>query len=181
MWNAISPGFELVSPCPIPATITITPRAPLQLIDPHSYGHNSLSFPFSWAAQPWSPASLGHVPHLSIFSPTDLISNWLNFLSPGLYNNLTTTLLPGSVTISHSIQPVHGQGYILIFLDWMHLLFTQVHFLFWQLGRVGGQYATIQMISNFNNTSRINLEFVWNKPPQALGSMSMHTIWKYVL
>ena len=25
MWNAISPGFELVSPCPIPATITITP------------------------------------------------------------------------------------------------------------------------------------------------------------
>ena len=28
MWNAFSPGFELVSPCPIPATITITPRAP---------------------------------------------------------------------------------------------------------------------------------------------------------
>ena len=27
MWNAISPGFELVSPCPIPTTITITPRA----------------------------------------------------------------------------------------------------------------------------------------------------------
>ena len=28
MWNAISPGFELVSLCPIPTTITITPRAP---------------------------------------------------------------------------------------------------------------------------------------------------------
>ena len=28
MWNAISPGFELVSPCPILATITITPLAP---------------------------------------------------------------------------------------------------------------------------------------------------------
>ena len=28
MGNAISPGFELVSPCPTPATITITPRAP---------------------------------------------------------------------------------------------------------------------------------------------------------
>ena len=28
MWNAFSPGFELVSPCPIPATITITPRHP---------------------------------------------------------------------------------------------------------------------------------------------------------
>ena len=25
--NAISPGFELMSPCPIPATITLTPRA----------------------------------------------------------------------------------------------------------------------------------------------------------
>ena len=28
MWNAISPRFELVSPCPIPTTITITPRSP---------------------------------------------------------------------------------------------------------------------------------------------------------
>ena len=26
--NQFRPGFELVSPCPIPATITITPRAP---------------------------------------------------------------------------------------------------------------------------------------------------------
>ena len=102
----------------------------LQHIDPHSYGHISVSFPvLNWG--PGGPASLGHVPHSSIFSPTDLNSNWLNFLSPGLYNNLTPTLLPVSVTISHSIQPVHSQGYILIFLDWMHLLFTQVHFLFW--------------------------------------------------
>ena len=35
-----------------------------------------------------------------IWTPTNL-----NFLSPGLYNNLTSTLLPASVTISHSIQP----------------------------------------------------------------------------
>ena len=28
MWNAISAGFELASPCPIPATITITSRPP---------------------------------------------------------------------------------------------------------------------------------------------------------
>ena len=62
--------------------------------------------------------------------------------SPGLYNDLTPTLLPASVTTA-LIQPVHGQGYnILIFLDRMHLLFTQVNFLFWQPGRVGGQYAT---------------------------------------
>ena len=35
---------------------------------------------------PGGPASLGHGSHSSIFSPTDL-----NFLSPGLYNNLTPT------------------------------------------------------------------------------------------
>ena len=35
---------------------------------------------------PGGPASLGHGSHSSIFSPTDL-----NFLSPGLYNNLTST------------------------------------------------------------------------------------------
>ena len=114
---------------------------------------------------PGGPASLGHGPHSSIFSPTYL-RLWtptaqsgvllgagslysiltptdLHFLSPGLYNNLTSTLLPSSVTISHSIQPLDSQGHMLIFLDWMHLLFTQVHFRFWQLGRVGSQYATL--------------------------------------
>ena len=88
--------------------------------------------------RPGGLISLGHIPYSSIFSPTDSI-----FLSPGLYNNLTSTLLPASVTTSHSIQPLDNQGYILIFLDRMHLLFTQVHFLFWKLGRVGGQYTTI--------------------------------------
>ena len=66
------------------------------------------------------------------FSLPHLTSNWL-----------TSCLHPGYIIVrrppcgrhkSHSIQPVHGQGYILIFLDRMHLLFTQVHFLFWQLG-----------------------------------------------
>ena len=61
----------------------------------------------------------------SVLPPTDL-----NFLSPGLYDNLTSTLLPESVTISHSIQPIDSQGHILIFLDRMHQLFTQVHFFF---------------------------------------------------
>ena len=133
----------------------------LQHIDPYSYGHNSVSFPFSWAAQPgawgpslsgtWSsyqhflsncccsiegpegPPLLGAGSIYCIFSPTDL-----NFLSQGLYNNLTPTLLHASVTISHSIQPLDSQGYILIFLDRMHLWFIQVHFLFWQIGRVRG-------------------------------------------
>ena len=97
---------------------------------------------------PGGSASLGHVPHSIIFSPTGL-----NFLSPGLYNNLTSTLLSASVTMSHSIQPLDSQGYILIFLDRMHLLFTQVHFLFWQLGRVGGQYATNLLSKQISKTN----------------------------
>ena len=150
-------------------------RTELRHVDPHSYGHNSVTFLFSWAAQPedWGPSlcwdmllipssSLqliggselqllnrrSYGPPLldagslySISSPTDS-----NFLLPGLYNNLTPALLPASVTISHSIQPLDSQGHILIFLDLMHLLFTQVHFLFWQLGR--GQYATLDVLCN---------------------------------
>ena len=80
------------------------------------------------------------------FSLTHLISNWLNFLCTELYNSSTSTFLWASQIAL--IQPVHGQGYILIFLDRMHLLFTLVHFLFWQSGRVGGQYTTISLSCN---------------------------------
>ena len=80
------------------------------------------------------PASMGHVPHSSIFSPIGLISNWLSFLCTELYNCSTPTSFLWASQIA-LIQPFHSQGYILIFLDRMHLLFTQVHFLFWQLGR----------------------------------------------
>ena len=69
--------------------------------------------------------------------------------SPGLYNRSTSTFFLWESQIA-PIQPVHGQGYILIFLDRMHLLFTQVHFLFWLPGRVVGQYTTI-----------IHLIYVW--------------------
>ena len=68
--------------------------------------------------------------------------NSLNFLCTELYNSSTSTFFLWASQIA-LIQPVYGQGYnILIFLDRMHLLFTQVHFLFWQLSWVGGQYAT---------------------------------------
>ena len=87
------------------------------------------------------PASLGHVPQSSVFSPTGLIPNWLNFLCTELYNSSTFTFFLWASQIA-LIQPVHGQGYILIFLDRMHLLFTPVHFLFWQPCRVVGQYTT---------------------------------------
>ena len=163
----------------------------LQHIDPHSYGHNRVSFPFSWAAYPgaWGPSLSGccsSFQHLlsncncSIGGPEGpfcwvlfslrhhfsncncligglrahsagcwlsllhLVSNWLNFLCTELYNSSTSTFFL-SVSQIALIQPVHDQGYILIFLDRMHRLFTQVHFLFWQPGRVGGQYTTITL------------------------------------
>ena len=140
-------------------------RTELQHIDPNSYGHNSVS-PELLNRGPGGPASLGHVPHSSIFSPTDLNFNcsigcpesplcWVlvfstasylrltDFLSsPGLYNCSTSTFFLWASQIE-LIQTVHCQGYILIFLGWMHLLFTQVHFLFWQLSR--GQYVTVAL------------------------------------
>ena len=128
------------------------------ILTPNSYGHNSVSFPFTWAAQPgdWGPSlsgtwssfqsllfncnrSIGGLRDPSAgywFSLPHLTSNWPDFLSsPGLYNCSTPTFFLWASQIA-LIQ----QGYILIFPDRMHLLFTQVHFLFWQLGR--GQYVT---------------------------------------
>ena len=97
---------------------------------------------------PGGPASLSAGFLYRILSPTHLQT--ADFLSSsGLYNDLTLTLLPSSATIA-LIQPVHDQSYnILIFFDRMHLLFTLVHFLFWQLCWVGGQYATNQTLSPY--------------------------------
>ena len=51
-------------------------RTELQHIDPHSIGINSVSFPFSWAAQPgaWGPILLGVGFLYRILSPTGWIS-----------------------------------------------------------------------------------------------------------
>ena len=70
----------------------------LQHFDPLSYGHNSVSFPFSWAVQPGLS-----LPHLISNSSGLQLTDFLSSL--GLYNNLTLTLLPASVTISHSFNP----------------------------------------------------------------------------
>ena len=78
---------------------------------------------------PVGPTSLRHAPHSSIFTPTDLIPNCLNFLCTELYNCSTLTFFLWASQIK-LIQPVYGQGYILIFLDRIHLLFTLAYFLF---------------------------------------------------
>ena len=115
--------------------------------------------------RPGSPASLGAGSFYSISFPTRLISNCSTgdpegppLLGVGfLYRILSptdwTSCAPSYIIVQcppscgrhklHSILPVHGRDYILIFVDRMYLLFTEVHFLFWQLGRVGGQYATL--------------------------------------
>ena len=104
----------------------------------------------------WPSFSLpGTCSHSSIFSPTYLISNlinrgpkgslcwvlafstasclqlvwspnWLNFLCTQLYNCSTSTFFLWASQIA-LIQPIHGQGYTLLFFDRMHLLFTKVH------------------------------------------------------
>ena len=128
-------------------------RTELQNIDPTLMAI-SVSFLFSWAAQPgaWGPASLSAGFLYRILSPTRLIPKWLIgdlrvpsagwWLSlPHLVTNwsgLQTNWLPVFTELYNSststnflwasqialIQPIHGQGYTLLFLDRMHLLFT---------------------------------------------------------
>ena len=78
---------------------------------------------------------LGHSSHSSIFSPTDL-----KFLSLGLYNNLTHTyfLRASQFALNSTLWQSKLSPDI---FDRMHLLFTQVHFFFWQIGH--GQYVTV--------------------------------------
>ena len=107
-----------------------------------------------------SPWLLNRGPSLSEcwFSLPHLISNWsglqnwLNFLYTELYNRSTTTFFLWASQIA-LIQPIHNQGYTLLFLDRMDLLFTQVHFLFWQPGRVVGQYTTYLLSSVWHLTT----------------------------
>ena len=77
----------------------------------------------------------GHGSHSRIFSPTDV-----NFLSPGLYNDLTSTYLlrASQFALNSTRRQSRSPPDI---LNRMHLLFTHVHFFFWQFGR--GQYVTV--------------------------------------
>ena len=151
-------------------------RTVLQHIDPHSYGHQ-LFFP---VLQGCSTGGLGansagcwlSLPHLVSNSSglqtaqsevsrapstgcwiylQHLVSNWMNFLC-------TVDVFLWASQL-HSFNPSTVKVIILIFLDRMHLLFTQVHFLFWQPGRVVGQYTTL--------TSRIMFKLInqWDNHP----------------
>ena len=57
----------------------------LQHIEPHSYGHNSVSFPFSWAAQ---PGAKGPSVYVTWFSFQHLLSNWSELPVTGIWRPL---------------------------------------------------------------------------------------------
>ena len=118
-------------------------RTELQYIDPPSIGHNHVSFPFSCAAKPgaWGPTPLGAGFLYCILSPMGLVSKLTDFLSTPSYIIVQRPFLWASRL--HSFNPSTVKVIILIFLDRMHLLFTSVHFLFWQPGRVVSQYTTV--------------------------------------
>ncbi len=135
--------------------IPMADRTELQHIDPHSIGHNCVSFPFSWAAQPvaWGPclsgtcSSIQHLlsnssdPQLS-WSPTAQsgiprapsagCSFLYSIISPTLLNFLCTELYNSSTSTFFLwasqialIQPVHGQGYNIL------IFLDRIHLLFW--------------------------------------------------
>ena len=89
MWEGVGDGTEL------------------QYIDPHSYGHNSISFLFSCTAQPgaWGPCLSGIYSHSSIFSPTRLISKLTLFLSSPGYIMIWRPLFFLRASQSHSFDP----------------------------------------------------------------------------
>ena len=81
----------------------------------------------SYLSLVWSPnCSIGGLRAPSAgcwLSLPHLVCNWLNFLSTELNNSSMPTffLWPSQIAL---IQPIHGQGYTLLFLNRMHLLFT---------------------------------------------------------
>ena len=106
-------------------------RTELQHIDLHSIGHNRVSSPFSWAAQPgaWGPNLSGAGFLYRILSPirlisncligglrtllagcwlslTHLVSNSLNFLCTELHNSSTSTFFLWALQFcTHSTCP----------------------------------------------------------------------------
>ena len=94
------------------------------------------------------------LPHL-ISNWSGLQTDWISCALSYIINSSTPTFLLWVSQIA-LIQLIHGQGYNIL-NDRMHLLFTQVHFLFWQPGRVVGQYTT--KTRQINSTANL----IWKK------------------
>ena len=118
-------------------------RTELQHIDPHSIGHNRVSFSFSWAAQPgaWGSSLSGTCSHSSIFSqlvrsPTRLIPNcncsigslrahsagcWLSLTNlASNWSGLQTNWLPVFTELYNSSHPFLLVGVTIAFIQPIH-------------------------------------------------------------
>ena len=115
---------------------------------------------------PGAQPLLRHGSHSSIFSPTRL-----NFLSTGLYNNLTSTYFLRASQFALNSTPRQSRSPPDIF-DRMHLLFTQVHFIFWPLDR--GQYVTSFFVDETLLPRKANLFTSFRDPPF---SVEMSPLW----
>ena len=96
---------------------------------------------------PWGSIALCWVLVLTTASYLRLTDSKLNstVCRTGLYHCLTFACFLW-VSHLHPIKPVHSQGDI---FDRIHLLFTQVHFFIWELGRGSICYTTTEMVPYF--------------------------------
>ena len=115
-------------------------RTELQHIDPHSYGHNSVSFPFSWAARPWvwGPSLSG-----TRFLFQHLLSN-CNCSIWGLEGPLCWVLVLSTASYLQLIWTSCRRGYIII---WRPLFFLRA-----SQFRTQFNPSTVQVISWYSST-----------------------------
>ena len=95
-----------------------------KILTPSSSDYNSPSFSFCWTAQPgvlraqalcWElgAGSWVSLPRTATRTPTNWLQPTRTLCGTGLYNCLTCTWFLWASHL-HRIQPIHGQGYILI-------------------------------------------------------------------
>ena len=96
----------------------------------------------------------------SWFPQLDL-EHWLQALSS---NCMTSCLTPCYIIVLRPLNSTCRQPRPPSDLfDRIHLLFTQVHFFFWQLGRVGSQYTTIRQPVKKKEYSEFKPNVLWLK------------------
>ena len=119
---------------------------------PSSSGYSSTSFPFCWAAQPGammadlSVGSGSHCFELQQLTPNSDIQLTQTSCSTGLYNCLTSTCF-SERRICTQFNPSTVKVIPWYLRPDAPVIYTGA-FLFWQLGRVGGQYVTTWYLWN---------------------------------
>ena len=116
---------------------------------PSSSSHSRASFLFSWAAQPgaWGPSFCWD---MVLIPASSLQLIWTSYRRGYIIiwhpptsceRHICTQFNPSTIKVIPWSPDIY---------DRMHLLFTQVHFLFWQLSQDGGKYATIWIYGFWN-------------------------------